>query len=252
MYFLAIFTKEVSFVVPFLIMLFDQTSLAPFLNFKLRKKWYLGFFPIFVLFVCLYFFVFPPPFSPKFFKWLGGSLVNHCTIMVYIWWDLLVNVLMPWTVKVIPSQYIPEAPNAVSLGGIAIFFIAFITGVYISGVCTKECAFFLWWYIIFYFPLSNLIPAIWDIGTRPPSGVCRVPGTPTRRLQRSSTCRSRSTSSFAGSCSMPLTTRVWASPARDGACLQMQTGLQTPSISSAASSGRLPTSRLTPGRWNSV
>ena len=82
--------------------------------------------------------------------------------MGYIWCNYLINVLLPWTVKMIPGQYCPPVPGVVSLvtAEIGIAFIVFITSVYMLWRNYKEGVFFLLWYIIFYLPVSNFIPIV--------------------------------------------------------------------------------------------
>ena len=98
--------------------------------------------------------------APLSSRWLGGSLINHCLIMGDIGYNYLINVLMPWTVGMIPWFYRPPPPGVVSLvtAEITIAFIVFIASAYALWCYDKKCMFFLLWYIIFYLPVSNLIP----------------------------------------------------------------------------------------------
>jgi len=161
MYFLAVFSKETAFILPLIIFLFDRVLVSPHLGLRQRSLWYIGFVPIFIFFLFLYFIVFPSPLAtPNTFHWLGGSFLNHGLIMGYIWCSYLMNILMPWTVKMIPVHYCPPVPGLVSLAtaeiGIAIMF--FITGICMLWRNCKECIFFMLWYMVFYLPISNLIP----------------------------------------------------------------------------------------------
>ncbi len=158
MCFLALFSKESAFVLPFVILLFDQISVIPRQSLKQRGIYYIGFILILIFYLYLYFVIFPN--ASLSFHWLGGSFVNHCLIMGYIWYNYLINVLMPWTVKLIPRFYCPPAPGIVSLvtAEIGIAFIALISSIFVLWRNYKEAVFFLLWYIIFYLPVSDLIP----------------------------------------------------------------------------------------------
>ena len=76
-----------------------------------------------------------------------------------IWYNYLINVLLPWTVKLIPALYCPPV-GGISLVTvqIGIALIILITSVFVLWRNYKECVFFLLWYIIFYLPVSNLVP----------------------------------------------------------------------------------------------
>ncbi len=109
MCFLALFSKESSLVLPFVIILFDQVLITPRPSLKSMGRYYLGFAPVLIFFLYLYFLVFPN--ASLSFHWLGGSFVNHCLIMGFIWYNYLVNALLPWTVKLIPGLYCPSPPS---------------------------------------------------------------------------------------------------------------------------------------------
>ncbi len=157
--FLALLSKESAFTLPFLFLLFDQILDPPALQ-KQREIYYFGFILVFILYVYLYFVLFPNIYHP--FHWLGDSPTNHCLVIGYIWYGCLINVLLPWTVKMIPAQHSPPVPLAVSLlsmeAGIA--FIMFATSTYFMWHKHKKCLFFLGWYIIFYLPVSNMFPIV--------------------------------------------------------------------------------------------
>jgi len=156
MCFFALFSKESSLMLPLVIVLFDQVFVASRLNFKQRAVYYFGFAPIILFFLYLYFVVFPN--ASLFSHWLGGSFVNHCLIMGYIWFFYLTSVLFPWTVKLIPGLYNPPVPGGVLILTIGSFFIIFMISVLALWRQSKEAFFFLFWFIIFYLPVSNLLP----------------------------------------------------------------------------------------------
>ena len=59
MCFLALFSKESAFMLPFVILLFDQMLVSPPPNLKQRGICYIGFVLIFILYLYLYFVIFP-------------------------------------------------------------------------------------------------------------------------------------------------------------------------------------------------
>jgi len=156
---LAMFSKESAFVLPLVILLFDQILPVPMQGGP-RWVYYAGFAPILAFYLYLYFVVFPN--ATLSFHWLGGSFVNHCLLMVYIWHYYLINAIFPWTVKLIPGLYCPPVPGVFSLvtfemGAALIILVAGIGALWSH---YKECVFFLLWYIIFYLPVSNLLPIV--------------------------------------------------------------------------------------------
>ncbi len=158
MYVLALLSKESALMLPLVILLYDQVVVLSRPGLRQRGIYYIGFIPILVLYLYLYFVIFPN--ASLVFHWLGGSWVNHCLIMGDIWFNYLVNILLPWTVKMIPAQYVPSAPGVMSALTVEIgtCFILLITSVCVLWRHYKEGVFFLLWYIIFYIPVSNLIP----------------------------------------------------------------------------------------------
>ena len=66
--------------------------------------------------------------------------------MGYIWYSYLMNVLFPWTVKLIPGLYCPPVPVVFSLvtAEMGTAFIALITSVFVLWRNYKEgCIFFV-------------------------------------------------------------------------------------------------------------
>ena len=158
MYFLAVFSKESAIMLPFVILSFDQLWAVPLLSLKRRCAYYTGFVSILIFYLYQYFIVFPN--SSLSFHWLGGSWINHCLIMGCIWYSYLINSLLPWTVKLIPGLYCPPAPMLISLvtARIGLALIIFIASVGMLWRNHKPAVFFLFWYGLFYLPVSNLIP----------------------------------------------------------------------------------------------
>ena len=158
MYFFAVFSKESAVMLPFVILFFDQLLAVPQLSLRARCKYYIGFVSILIFYLYLYFIVFPN--SSLSLHWLGGSFIDHCLIMGRIWYGYLINSLLPWTVKLIPGAYCPPAPMLISLvtAKIGIALIIFIASVLLLWRNYKPVVFFLFWYGLFYLPVSNLIP----------------------------------------------------------------------------------------------
>jgi len=158
MYFLAVFSKESAIMLPLVILLFDQLLAIPRLSLIRRMKYYAGFILILIVYLYLYIIVFPN--SSVSFHWLGASGLSHCLIMGHIWSAYLINVLLPWTVRLIPGLYCPPAPLLISLETLSMGAVLIVL---IAGACFlwrkyKPVAFLLFWYILFYIPVSNVIP----------------------------------------------------------------------------------------------
>jgi len=157
-YFLGLFTKESTIVLPFVILLFDQILVAKHQSLKMKEKLYAGFILLLTFYLYLYLFIFRNEYLS--FYWLGGSFVDHWLIMGNIWYGYLISALLPWTVKMIPALYCPPVFPVFSFVTIKIAacFIAFIAGLLALWRNHKEAVFFLLWYAVFYLPVSNLIP----------------------------------------------------------------------------------------------
>ncbi len=158
MYFFAVFSKESAVMLPFVILFFDQLLAPTPLSLRHRCRYYTGFVSILIFYLYLYFIVFPN--SSLSFHWLGGSFINHCLIMGRIWYGYLINLLLPWTVKLIPGLYCPPAPMLTSVvtAKMGLALIIFSASVWMLWRNYKPAAFFLLWYGLFYLPVSNLIP----------------------------------------------------------------------------------------------
>jgi protein O-mannosyl-transferase len=158
MFFLGLLSKESAVMLPFVIVCFDQLLAVPRLSVRFRCKCYLGFVSILIFYLYLYLIVFPN--SSFSFHWLGGTFINHCLIMGYIWHTYLINILLPWTVKLIPGLYCPVPPLLSSLvtAKIGLALIIFLVSIWLLWRNYKQAVFFLLWYSLFYLPVSNLVP----------------------------------------------------------------------------------------------
>ncbi len=169
MYGLAVFSKEAASFLPLAIIAFDQIIGTPRPAFRQRAVFYGGFTMVFFLFVYLYFVVFPTPLAASVnFHWLGGSLINHVSLMGYIWQQYLVNLLMPWTVKVIPGHYCPPLTvlTGTALVWVGITAVSLMVALGVLWRRHREGAFFVVWYILFYLPISNLFPVANPMASR--------------------------------------------------------------------------------------
>ena len=166
MYLLAVLSKESAIVLPLVIICFDRLLAVSPSSLKVKTRYYLGFVFIFLFHLYIYFIVFPN--STFYFHWLGGSLIKHCLILGYIWYTYLINILLPWTVKLIPGLYCPPAPSLISLISAKLALAVFLLVAALSLIWrySRPAVFFLLWYIIFYLPVSNLLPIANPIATR--------------------------------------------------------------------------------------
>ena len=119
---------------------------------------YLGFIVVFIYYLYLYVFVFGN--SSLKIHWIGGSLFSHCLISGYIWFTYLVNIFLPWTVKIIPGLYCPTVLQAFSITTIAIYLslIFWVIVLIVLWRNSRISFFLLSSYLIFYLPVSNVIP----------------------------------------------------------------------------------------------
>ena len=158
MYFFALFSKESSVMLPTVILLYDQIFSDSSSKLKQRKVYYAGFIPILVFYLYVYIFVFPN--SSLSFQWIGGSIVNHFLAIAHIWYIYLINFIAPWTIKLLPGFYCPPTPAVFSFETLKMGLVFVIFGWVLIKLWRsyKIGAFFLLWFLVFYFPVSNLFP----------------------------------------------------------------------------------------------
>jgi len=127
-------------------------------SFKQRAIFYSGFFVILIFYFWIYFVIFPN--SSLSGHWLGGSLKDHCLISAGIGYRYLIDFLLPWRVDLVPGTYCPPAFPFFSLDTlkIALLGMAFFGVLWKLWKSYKSGFFFLFWFLIFYIPVSNLIP----------------------------------------------------------------------------------------------
>jgi hypothetical protein len=164
MYFLAVFSKESAVVLPLAILLFDR-MFTPQRDLRLKRH-YIGFIVIAVFYLYLYFIVFTN--SSLSFNWLGGSFINHCITMLYIFYGYIINFLCPWTVKLIPGLYCPTVTKLTILEGAGMggMLILLMLGAWFLWRNSKPAAFFFFWFILFYLPVSNVVPIANPVASR--------------------------------------------------------------------------------------
>ena len=158
MYFLALFSKESAVLLPLVIFFYDQILSPSGRSLKHRRSYYAGFIPILIFYLYLYIVVFPN--SALYFNLFGGSVVKHVVTIGYIWYSYLINFLAPWTIKLLPGEYCPATPAIFSFETLkmGVVFILFAGVLFRLWKSHRPGAFFLLWFLIFYFPVSNLIP----------------------------------------------------------------------------------------------
>jgi len=158
MYFLALFSKESSVGLPVVFFLYDRFLGPSDRPLKRMAPYYAGFLFLLVFYLWVYFCIFPNSTLQR--HWLGGNFVNHCLISVDIGYSYLMGFLFPWKVDLIPGTYFPSVFPLLSLKTfkIAVLFILFSVVFLRLWKYHKPIAFFLSWSLVFYLPVSNLVP----------------------------------------------------------------------------------------------
>jgi len=158
MYFLAVFTKESSVMLPVVILCYDQLLVGAAKGLKARAAYYAGF--VLILFFYLYIYIFVFPNSSLGNALPGASSLAHFLTAVYIGYSYILSILTPWAISLLPGEYCPPPPAIFSWDTfkMAVLFLI-LTCVFIKLWREfKPGAFFLLWFVIFYIPVSNLIP----------------------------------------------------------------------------------------------
>jgi len=158
MYFLALFSKEASALLPLVIFFYDLIWPGTSKSLKQRWVYYAGFISILIFYLYVYIFVFPN--SSLSLRLMGGSVWGHSLAILHIWYIYVISFLAPWTIKLIPGLYSPPIPAIFSL---EIFKSILFLGLFAWLICRswkvyKPAAFLFCWFAVFYIPVSDLIP----------------------------------------------------------------------------------------------
>ncbi len=158
-YFLAVFSKEPALLLPLALLLFARLF-PERMQRPINAKEGALFSSIAVFYLLLYFFVFPNPALGEEGILLNGDGGKHLLMMLRIWRHYLGFFLLPWTVTLVPSLYAPPMRiedlwpmvlDLLALGGYLILLVR-------SRCAAKPVFFFALWVLIFYLPVSNLLP----------------------------------------------------------------------------------------------
>jgi len=160
-YFLAVFSKEAAVVLPFTLVAYDvyfrKCRLPDLLSHF--KNHYLGYLIIATFYLFVYLKVFPNTTLDKV-GLLGGTITNHALTILRIFYLQIYSLAIPFHVTAVPPQYtpplLPWGNYQMWLTIIIPFFYVFMTGrMYFY---SKAISFLMLWFLIFYIPVSNIIP----------------------------------------------------------------------------------------------
>jgi hypothetical protein len=152
-YFLAVFSKESAVTFPLLLCVYtcfiQKAKPKDFLN--QIPFWLITFFYLYV-----YFFIFPNAALPSN-PILGEDWGSHAAIMLKIWADYVAALIMPFVVHSYPALYAPDADLSWAVALKLCLALSFVVGSFLL-IRTKIYRFCILWFIIFYIPVSNIIP----------------------------------------------------------------------------------------------
>lgn len=160
-FFLAVFSKESAVVTPLVLIAYDFCFVdkKPSTVLRSAARRYLPYFFIAVVYVFLYLKVFPnSTFTGT--QFLGGTLISHVKTMAVIFGEYLWNLLWPFSVRALPPLYRPPAAeltlvniafSSAGLAGIVFFIFRSFKG-------GRIMAFFLFWFLLFFIPVANIVP----------------------------------------------------------------------------------------------
>ncbi|MFA5088901.1 MAG: tetratricopeptide repeat protein, partial [Candidatus Omnitrophota bacterium] len=157
---LALFSKESAIVLPALIIAYDGyfrrdswVTLAR--NFRAR---YGGHVLIAGIYLFLYFFVFRNLTLPNS-RLFNNSLSVHVVTMAQIFWFYAVDLIFPFSIKMVPPVYAPP------IDGFTLYRVIFSAGLLAALVyagvrmsrSARPVSFFILWFLLGLLPVSNLI-----------------------------------------------------------------------------------------------
>jgi len=154
-YFLAVFTKESAVVMPVMVFLYDRF----FHQEQSGKKVYISYAVVLVFYLFVYLFIFP-----------NLSLVQHQFFNVFSFKYLYaiisllalntLQLVWPFALQPLPPLYLPaEAARVGIFSVVAVTIDAFLIGLTVRFFKQQRIgSLFLLWFLIFYIPISNLVP----------------------------------------------------------------------------------------------
>ncbi len=182
-YFLGVFSRESAVVFPVMLFLYDYFILGK-KDVLLPREFfrrYIWFYVVTVFFLFIYFFVFPNTALPDN-QLLGGSLGWHVLSIALNFFRYLFWLIFPMFVNVIPPLYAPDISHTPFKETI-ICCLSFLAFVVLAVQCfriEKKVLLFLLWFIVFFIPVSNVIPLANPVAHRfmylPSIGVCVLGG----------------------------------------------------------------------------
>ncbi len=180
-YFFAVFSRESAVVFPFIVFLYDFFVLQQkeAINPRQFIRRYTLFYVVTLFFLYIYFFVFPNTALPENHL-LGGALGVHALSIVMNFFRYLFWLLFPMFVNVVAPMYAPVV-NQETLGQVIVNCLAFLTFIMLSIKCVrgeKKALFFSLWFVVFFLPISNVIPLANPVAQRfmylPSIGICAL------------------------------------------------------------------------------
>jgi len=168
-YFLALFTKESSIVLIFIILVYDfyfrnRRTKDMINNFTSR---YVSYFLVMFFYLYVYAFVFPNITLGKA-SLIGGDIATHLVASLGIFAIYIKNLIFPFLVKMLPPVYVPPISSLLVLRTIlaASLLAMIIFLMFKLFKRDRRSSFFLFWFFLALVPVSNLFPNINPIAHR--------------------------------------------------------------------------------------
>ncbi|MFA5059451.1 MAG: tetratricopeptide repeat protein [Candidatus Omnitrophota bacterium] len=159
-FFLSLFAKESAITLPIIFLSYDYYFRRGLL--KTQKWFYIGYLLVAIFYLYVYFLVFPnsalnSPLIPD-----QGIFVNLSVILMS-WAGYVYAIFNPFVITSLPPFYMPFL-NFLVMGpsilfySLMILFISFISLIVKYFYKNKFTSFFMLWFIVFFIPISNVIP----------------------------------------------------------------------------------------------
>ncbi len=160
-FFLAVFSKESTIIFLPMVILYEKVCKKITISEMVRGlgSRYLGFLLVTIFYLYIYLVVFPNT-TFKNITWLGGTPLTHILTIVKILSHYLLTLWFPLGIGILPFLYAPSVEPIDSLQNLFSFLLVVVYFAVMYKVARRfqGAAFFIFWFLIGFLPVSNIVP----------------------------------------------------------------------------------------------
>ncbi|MCR4338071.1 MAG: hypothetical protein NUV91_09740 [Candidatus Omnitrophica bacterium] len=154
----ALFSKETAVTLPAVIVAYEFLRHQRLTRSLLKP--FLGFTGILAFYFYIYLVVMPSRYYPKFFQ-VVENWGTHFVDVIYIFFQYLKALFLPFTVSILPPLYLPQVDPAmigILFGGFTLFMILIVIFIFKTARPAPLLALGTMWFLVTYLPGSHLVP----------------------------------------------------------------------------------------------